>query len=355
MHLDELRVEGFRNLKPFQIKVPDRLNLFVGKNAQGKTNILESICILSNTRSFRSSRYQEFIPWGKTEFSIGGSVNTSIGNVELMVNGEDKSKRCYVNGDKVTKAIDYFGRLATQSFVPEDLNIIKGGAANRRKFIDQSLCSVDKRYVSSLSNFNKIIRQKNKLFSERAYDQIEHWNSLLVKEADVIINARISLVDDVKEIYNSYLLELSGSREVSTLSYESTLKTVSLEFLQSLLPEERARGVSCFGPHRDEIHVLLNDKPARKWASQGQSRCCALALILAVADVVKSRTKNSPILLLDDVESELDETRQKSLYQLVQSLDSQVFVTATDASQVSNLFVENGRLFNVDQGEIRAC
>ena len=357
MIIKSLELENFRNYDSLQLFFDEGTNILYGDNAQGKTNVLEAIYVSSTTKSHKGSKDKEIINFSKEEAHIRTFL--SKGDMDYRVDmhlRKSKSKGIAVNGQRLKKAAELLGLLNVVFFSPEDLSIIKNGPSGRRSFVDMELCQLDKYYLYNLNQYNKIINQRNKLLKDFYYssdlkDTITVWDSQLVTYGKQIIERRFQFVDQLNEIIAQIHNNLSGQKESLRIVYEPDVVGDNFEKELSLgMERDMKLKFTGTGPHRDDFGFLVNDIDIRKYGSQGQQRTAALSLKLAEIELVKQVTKDNPILLLDDVLSELDSNRQNYLLNSIGGI--QTIITCTGLDEFVNNRFEINKVFKVVNGTI---
>lgn len=357
MIVKSLELSNYRNYETLQIEFSPGMNILYGDNAQGKTNILESIYMSATTKSHKGSKDKETIRFNEEEAHIRTTVFKN--NVDYRIDmhiKKHKSKGIAINQIPIKKASELFGVLNIIFFSPEDLNIIKDGPAARRRFLDLELCQIDKIYLYNLSKYNQVLNQRNKLLKDlyihpEYKDTLDVWDQQLIQYGEQIIDRRAQFLQDLNEIVFGIHKKLSGNKEVITLSYEPD---VTKRFFAEKLCENRDKderfGTTGVGPHRDDFSFLIQNIDIRKYGSQGQQRTAALSLKLSEIELVKRIIHESPVLLLDDVLSELDSNRQN---QLLNSLtDIQTIITCTGLDEFIKNRFKIDKIFHVSQGAI---
>lgn len=359
MIIKSLELENFRNYDSLSLNFDSGTNILYGDNAQGKTNVLEAIYVSATTKSHKGSKDKEIVNFNKEEAHI--KTFLSKGDMEYRVDmhlRKNKSKGIAINGQKLKKAAELLGLLNIVFFSPEDLSIIKSGPANRRSFVDMELCQLDKYYLYNLNQYNKIINQRNKLlkdfyFNPDLKDTITIWDNQLVTYGKLIIDARYKFVEKLNEIIKDIHSNLSGRREHLVVVYEPDTSCEDFERKLSLNMDRDIKSkFTGVGPHRDDFAFIVNDVDIRKYGSQGQQRTAALSLKLAEIELVKQVTKDTPILLLDDVLSELDSNRQNYLLKSIG--DIQTIITCTGLDEFVNNRFEINKVFRVVNGAIES-
>lgn len=339
MRLNSIKVEGFRNLARTELTFSPGLNLITGQNGQGKTNLLEAIVFLGATKSFRTPRSRDAIAWGGVTFSVSGEIADRAGTMSLRLGVSAKGKEASVYGKRVESAQDYLGKLITVTFSPQDLELVRGGPVERRALLDRHSVDLCPHLMVSLVNYSRALRAKTALIKqgENRYRVIEPWNQILAREMLVITAARDRFVREVApRAARCYEQFSSTSGERCSCSYRSSVLGYSSEeeLLQALereFPRELSSGSLRLGTHRDDLLIALNGKSARHFASQGQARSIVLALKLAILEMLEAARQESPVVLLDDVDAELDSHRSDNFFRLMLDHGRQVFVTSTDA------------------------
>lgn len=336
VYLERLTIYNYRNYDIADIRPSERLNVFVGDNAQGKTNLLESIYFSSIGRSPRTPRDNELIKWGADSATVKTRVSKKSGYDDVMIR-LDNAKRITINGMPISRLGELMGVLTTVLFTPDELRIVKDGPGERRRFIDIALCQMSKVYFDCLSRYNRVLSQRNKLLKNNPTDDaIELWDAQLSSVGARVIKTRRGFVEKLAAFAGEMHRDISGTEQM-TLKYESiegqSTDEIESNFLAAL-KKSRERDKMLFatsvGAQRDDVAIMADDCDLRAYGSQGQQRTAALSLKLAVMELFREQTGEYPVLLLDDVLSELDETRQSKLLSHIKSY--QTIVTATDFS-----------------------
>ncbi|MDE7327752.1 MAG: DNA replication/repair protein RecF [Lachnospiraceae bacterium] len=358
MLVKSLELNRFRNYEKLFIEFSEGVNILYGDNAQGKTNILEAICVCATTKSQKGSRDKEMIRLGDEECHIRMYVEREKVPHKLDMHlRRSKSKSAAMDGLPVKKSSELYGFLHVISFSPEDLSIIKEGPAQRRRMVDMELCQLDRIYLHNLTKYNKILEQRNNLlkqigFDARLAETLLVWNEQLVKYGKEIIQARKLFVEELNTLVGSIHSRLCGGMEELKLRYEPNIKEDG--FLGALLQDKDRELVlksTLHGPHRDDISFYLNGEDIRKFGSQGQQRTSALSLKLAEIELVKKRIRDDPVLLLDDVLSELDRNRQTQLLDSIKNI--QTIITCTGLEEFVKERIRSDRIYHVVQGSIQ--
>jgi DNA replication and repair protein RecF len=355
MYISTLKLDHFRNYGSLDLEFSAGANLFYGDNAQGKTNILEAVYFCGTTRSHRTARDSEMICFGAQEAHLRMEMKKK--SVDYRIDMHLKSGRAKgiaINGVAIRKAQELIGLGHFVFFSPEDLGIIKNGPAQRRRFLDMELCQLDKIYVSSLAGYNKVLLQRNRLLKDLSFrpedmGTLDVWDEQLVRYGSVLIRSRERFVERLREIIRPIHSKLSGGREEMEIGYE---KNVPVDAFAEGVRKSRDKDLllksTGRGPHRDDLSFLVNGVDIRKYGSQGQQRSAALSLKLAEIELVKESTGDIPVLLLDDVLSELDTGRQHYLLDSIGQI--QTFITCTGLEEYADSPVQIDRIFQVTEG-----
>ncbi len=357
MIVKSLELKDYRNYSDLSIQFHNGTNILYGENAQGKTNILEAIYLCGTTKSHRGSKDKEIVMFQEDEAHVRIILekNQIPHRIDLHLK-KNKAKGVAIDGIPIKRQGELFGMLNLVFFSPEDLYIIKNGPSERRRFLDLELCQLDKIYLNQLSNYNKILAQRNNLLKQistnrNLLDTLYIWDSKLVEYGRKIIETRYDFVLRLNALVGEIHKRLSGGREELNLQYEPNVKAENFEDkLKKSLDRDLYLKMTHVGPHRDDLCFLLGQIDIRKYGSQGQQRTAALSCKLAEIDLVKSVIKENPILLLDDVLSELDRQRQTHLLNSIG--DIQTMITCTGLEEfISNQF-EYNKIFHVVEGTV---
>ena len=357
MIIKSIELSNFRNYESLDLDFDYGTNILYGNNAQGKTNILEAVSVSGTTRSHKGSKDKEMIRFGEEEAHIKTVVNKKDMDYQIDVHmKKNKTKGIAVNKVPLKKASELFGILNIVFFSPEDLNIIKNGPSERRRFLDSELCQLDKIYLSDLAKYNKILNQRNKLLKDMVFrpdlkETLPIWDAQLIDYGKRIIKRRKSFVDELNEIVFNIHKQISGEKEELVLKYEPNIDDA---FFHDELNRAKERDMrfcqTSVGPHRDDMQFSVFDVDIRKYGSQGQQRTSALSLKLAEIELVKRNINETPILLLDDVLSELDSSRQNYLLNSIH--DIQTIITCTGLDEFIKNRFKIDKIFIVVEGVV---
>lgn len=353
MKVKSLKLKNFRNYDLLYLDFDDSTNIFYGNNAQGKTNILEAIYLLATTKSHRGTKDRDIIKFGEEESHIEIIVDKKGISYQIDMHLKKNSpKGIAINKIPIRKASELFGVINIVFFSPEDLNIIKNGPDKRRRFIDLELSQLDKIYLNNLSNYNRAVNQRNRLLKDlKDLETLDIWDIQLVQYGNEIRERRNKFINEINEIVSYIHNKLTGGKEELKLIYEPNSGNMSLE---QALAKNREKDIriksTSAGPHRDDICFMANGVDIRRFGSQGQQRTAALSLKLAEIELVKQIINDKPVLLLDDVLSELDKYRQNYLLDSINNI--QTLITCTGVEEFVNKCFSINKVFHVNNGQV---
>ena len=357
MYIESVQLKNFRNYDSLELDLAQGTNIFYGNNAQGKTNILEALYLCGTTKSHKGSRDKDMIQFGKDESHIRMMVKRDELSYRIDMHlKKNKAKGVAINGLPIRKASELFGVVNLVFFSPEDLNIIKNGPGERRRFLDLELCQLDKIYLTNLASYNHIVNQRNKLLKDLSVqpslkDTLDIWDIQMAEYGRKIIDKRSEFIKELNETVRKIHANLTGGMEELEVVYEPDCTAGKLESVIHANREKDMRmRLTSEGPHRDDMCVMANGVDIRKYGSQGQQRTAALSLKLSEIYIVKRKIKDTPILLLDDVLSELDSSRQNYLLDSIRDIQTLITCTGLD-DFISHQFQIN-KVFQVVQGTV---
>lgn len=362
MYVKRLKLINYRNYNKLEICLNKKLNLFVGENAQGKTNLLESIYVSAIGKSYKNASDSEIINFEKDIGYIGIEIESNRGTRLLEIKFQKGAKkRIRINKLEIEKNKEIYGNLNVVLFTPDDLNLIKEGPSVRRDFLDLEISQIKPIYRDNIKKYNKILHQRNRLLKNRSINLTEEifpWDLQLAKIGTEIIRERSRFVKELSEISEKTHFSISGGKEKLEVLYKpsflitsSDKLSIEEEFKDKLnkgFKEDLERGITNIGPHKDDIDIKINGVSSRKFGSQGQQRTAALSIKLSEIELIKNEIGEYPILLLDDVLSELDKSRQN--YTIDNFKDVQIIVTATFDETFSN--IKDMKKFNIKNGDV---
>ncbi|WP_172188164.1 DNA replication/repair protein RecF [Lentilactobacillus kribbianus] len=370
MKLLNIKLRNFRNYEETELLFSPHINVLLGENAQGKTNLLEAIYVLALTRSHRTANDKELINWQSSNAQIAAQIEKQNGVLPLELDLGSRGKKAKVNHLEQAKLSSYVGQLNVILFAPEDLQIVKGAPQKRRKFMDMEFGQMSNKYLYNSSQYRKILKQRNKylkdLHRQTSTDKVylSVLSDQLAAFGAEIIFQRLQLIKQLEKFAQQIHSEISQGKETLVLDYHTSIPVanqISVEALyqylqqqyQQIQAKEIMQATTLLGPHRDDLQFLVNDKNVAAFGSQGQQRTTALALKLAEIDLMKEQTNEYPVLLLDDVLSELDDYRQTHLLTAIQD-KVQTFLTTTSLSGVQQELLRDPRIFKIKAGQVQA-
>ncbi|WP_138419183.1 DNA replication/repair protein RecF [Aquibacillus sediminis] len=368
MHIHELSLTNYRNYQTLHLNFDDKINVIIGENAQGKTNLMESIYVLAFSKSHRTPRDKELIHWDQEYAKIKGSVMKRNQKFPLEIQFSNKGKKAKLNHIEQKRLSDYIGALNVVMFAPEDLNLVKGSPQIRRRFIDMEIGQIQPIYIYHLGQYQKVLKQRNYLLKnlQRNYQadrtMLRVLTEQLIEHAAVIIEKRFIFLELLRKWAGPIHQGISRGIEQLKITYNASIdvseadnreKIVNIyhDKFSKLEDREVERGNTLIGPHRDDLLFYVNEKDVQTYGSQGQQRTTALSLKLAEIELIKHEVGEYPILLLDDVLSELDDYRQSHLLHTIQG-KIQTFVSTTSVDGIQHETLDKAELFRVESGTI---
>jgi DNA replication and repair protein RecF len=368
LYIQNITLSSYRNYERLDLQFENKVNVIIGENAQGKTNLMEAIYVLAMAKSHRTSNDKELIRWDEDYAKIEGRVIKKNGSVPIQLVISKKGKKGKVNHIEQQKLSQYVGAVNTIMFAPEDLNLVKGSPQVRRRFLDMEIGQVSPVYLHDLSLYQKILSQRNhflkQLQTRKQTDQtmLDVLTEQLTEFAAKVVMKRLQFVDQLEKWAQPIHSGISRGLEELTLKYHTSLhvsdspdlsKMINSyqETFSKLRDKEIERGVSLSGPHRDDVLFYVNGRDVQTYGSQGQQRTTALSLKLAEIDLIQEEIGEYPILLLDDVLSELDDYRQSHLLHTIQGR-VQTFVTTTSVDGIDHKTLNEAEIFRVENGTL---
>jgi DNA replication and repair protein RecF len=355
MKIESIEITQFRNYNHLQIQFPKKITIFIGDNAQGKTSILEAIYVLALTKSHRVQKDSNMIQNNTDYAKIQALINLKEKDIELDIVISKAGKKAKYNQIELDKLSDYLGYLNVVMFAPEDLELIKGNPKTRRQFLDLEIGQISKEYLYNLQNYRKIMKQRNDLLKtmqrqdKKDYMLLDVITDQLVAYQVRIQNQRSIFIEKINTYAQKHYKILSSSNDVLKLEYKPSLQHNFKEEYSSKYQYDIITGTTNLGVHRDEIEFSLNNYPIKAQGSQGEQRTAVLAVKLALIDFIYSYKKEYPVLLLDDVLSELDYTRQNNLLHYIEN-GIQVFITSTSMQEIDLSRMKEYQVYKINQG-----
>lgn len=358
MFVESIELKNYRNYSGLHMDFDPGTNVLYGDNAQGKTNVLEAVYVCATTKSHRGSRDKEIIRFSEEESHI--KMNVRKDNVPCRIDmhlKKNKTKGIAINGIPIRRASELFGIVNVVFFSPEDLNIIKNGPAERRRFVDLELCQLSRLYVHALVQYNRTLTQRNRLLKELScrpelLETLDIWDLQLASFGKELIQSRREFAGQLNEMIKDIHRHLSGGREELEIRYEPNVEEEGLEpALKKGRESDIRQKTTLAGPHRDDLSFIVNGIDIRRFGSQGQQRTAALSLKMAEIELVKKMAGDYPILLLDDVLSELDSGRQEQLLSGIRHI--QTIITCTGLDDLVSRSFHMDRVFQIANGTVK--
>ena len=369
MYIESLQVKNYRNYENQQMDFENKVNVILGENAQGKTNIMESIYVLAMAKSHRTSNDKDLIRWDEEYAKIEGRVKKRTTSIPIEILISKKGKKAKVNHMEQQKLSQYVGNMNVVMFAPEDLNLVKGSPQLRRRFLDMEIGQVSPLYLHDYSQYQKILQQRNHFLKmlqvkkQGNLDMLEVLTDQFIEYAVKILEKRFQFLallqnwaepihKGISRDLETLQIKYKPSADVSESMSLSKMVEVYKEKFDKIKQREIDRGVTLFGPHRDDLLFFVNGRDVQTFGSQGQQRTAALSLKLAEIELIHSEIGEYPILLLDDVLSELDDYRQSHLLNTIQG-KVQTFVTTTSVEGIDHATLNEAATFTVVQGKMK--
>lgn len=367
MFLNNINIFQFRNYDSLELSLKNGINIIYGENAQGKTNLLESIYVLALTKSHRSFIDNNLIQSGKVNSKIQGTVTDGVGlpfQLEILIN--QKNKKIKIDQNEIKKVSDYISKMNIVIFYPEDLELVKGSPGVRRRYMNLELSQMNSQYLNLYSEYNKILKMRNdylKKFNKGLPIDMNYFdviNQYFIERAISIYQMRLQFINLLNKKIGNTFFKLSGINGFN-LKYKASicldnsepdvLRSLFVDKLEKLKDAEKRLGITLCGPHRDDFEFYIDDKNLKSYGSQGQQRMSVLALKLSEIEIFKEQTGKMPILLLDDVFSELDDNKKNNLlYYINQNI--QTIITTTDLKNIDVSILKQAKLIKIENGTI---
>lgn len=363
MFIKRIKLKQFRNYQDLDVAFQKNVNIIIGRNAQGKTSLIESMYVLSTTKSHRTSKDQQLIYFNEDFARIEANINREQDDFELSLSISKKGKKANYNGIVQKKLSDYVGKLIVVLFAPEDLSLVKGGPQYRRRFLDMEIGQLSPTYLYHLGQYSKLLKQRNELLKQLRHQRnnelfLEVLTEQLIPHATFIVTKRIEFLEKLQQFAKNIHGDITQSQEEIAFSYNNSFKDCPLEpdrmfqLYKDAFASDIQTGSTSFGPHRDDFVVTINGINTHQFGSQGQQRTASLSIKLAEIELIYSVLDEYPILLLDDVLSELDDARQTQLLNTIKNR-VQTFITTTNIDGIDEEVVRLADIFTIDNAEIR--
>ncbi|MDP4084682.1 MAG: DNA replication/repair protein RecF [Bacillota bacterium] len=368
MYIEQLSLKNYRNYEELDIPFKNKVNVILGENAQGKTNVMESIFVLAMAKSHRTSNDKDLIRWDKEYAKIEGRINKQHSSIPMQLLISKKGKKAKCNHIEQQKLSQYVGNMNVVMFAPEDLNLVKGSPQVRRRFIDMEIGQVSPIYLHDMSQYQKILQQRNhylkmmQLKRQTDYVMLDVLTEQFIQVASKILHKRFEFIRLLENLAKPIHKDISRGVEELEIKYKPSVDVCEEQDLSKMIihfeekfskvkAKEIERGTTLFGPHRDDLLFFVNQREVQTFGSQGQQRTTALSVKLAEIELIQSEIGEYPILLLDDVLSELDDFRQSHLLNAIQG-KVQTFVTTTSVEGIDHQTLKEASIFIVKSGEI---
>lgn len=369
MLIRQLDLQNFRNYVDLSISPDPGLNILIGRNAQGKTSVIEAIYVLATSRSWRAGRDFEMIRWDSENSRVFAEVVRDEQNdleIEVFVSRTEK-KQIKVNTIRQSKLADLMGQLNVVLIEPQDVEIVRGEPGNRRRFMNLEISQVQPQYCHLLVGYKRVLEQRNKLLKDiqgrRSMEgMLDVWNEQLVAYASKILERRLNFIERISVLARKIHSEVTEGNEVLDMAYSCSvelgtartgdeLAAVIAEGIEEVRAEEVRRGVTLIGPQRDDLVITLNGVPTRVYGSQGQQRSVALSLRMAELELMEETAHEPPVVLLDDVMTDLDEERRAHIFEMTRGR-CQTFITAASSRVFDQEFLDTGKTYRVSEGKV---
>ena len=363
MKINNIEIHNFRNYENLKVNFNDNINIFIGNNGEGKTNILESIYVLAITKSHRSYIDKNLITNNKNIMKINGKISTLNGNKNLELVMNQKGKRVSINKVVSKKISDYISNMSVVLFSPDDLELVKGSPGVRRKFLNIEIGQLDNKYLYILNDYNELLKTRNEYLKSINIDNINEryldiLDNQLCDKALLIYKYRYEYISNL----NRYLIKISkelSNKEITinyinnidVENYDDNIKEKLLSKLRNNLKREIFIGSTLYGPHKDDFGIYIDKLDARDYGSQGQQRLCVLSIKFSELELYNEKKKEYPILLLDDIFSELDSIKKNAIVKYLNN-NMQVFITSTDINDIDKLLLEKSKIYKISKGNI---
>lgn len=364
MVLDNITLINFRNYSKATLEFSDNINILIGDNAQGKTNILEAIYVLAITKSHRSLIDNNLIKENEDFCNLKGKVRVKNISRNLEFFLSNKEKKVSINNKQVKKLTDYISKFNIIIFTPDDLELIKGAPSLRRKFLNVEIGQIDNNYLNILNDYNKLLKTRNeylKMNSSKINDKyLNILTDKMIEKSLYIYRKRFEFIDllneNIQNIYsditNNGNLSITYLNNLNLDNYdEQKIKDVMIKKYKSNLKKEIVLGLTLFGPHKDDLIFKLDNRDIKLYGSQGQQRSCILSLKLAEINIFEKKTGEKPLVLLDDIFSELDDTKKNNIIKYINN-DIQIVITTTDLNQIQKELLLESYIYKINNGNI---
>ena len=361
MRLTNLFIAGFRNFESMHFAPGRYFNLIHGQNGQGKTNLLEALYLLGNPRSFRNARLPDILGYGQQKAQMQGEVESAGIQTRIKVTLENAGRRVELDGKAIQRASDLYGRINTVVFSPDDTAMVKSGPESRRRYLDRTAYACDAGYLQSWHGHHRVLKQRNQLLKNNDKSGLDTWTEQLAETGADIIFRRQRFVKRLSTMLQLHYGTISGDQETAGITYapegihsteQQQIRIELLERMERHQPSDLRYGTTTVGPHRDDLMFQLDGRPLKTFGSTGQQKSFVLALKMAELNTAQEIFGEAPLLLLDDVSSELDATRNSNFITFLSDMDIQVFITTTERSPAMLGSVAHYAVFHMEDGNL---
>lgn len=364
MILRSVTLGNFRNYRTETFTFHDKFNLILGENGQGKTNLLEAIFLLCKFRAFKQVKLQELISFEKTEGRVKGEIESPAGFNEVHILLTKNAKTVKLNGKVVYDTVKLIGKFSVVTFLASDMELIKGAPESRRRYMDALICNFNPEHLTDLKSYLRTLKQRNAFLAKPGKssdsEMVDVWDEKMAESGGKIVRRRVKLAEMFEPILERNYRSISGLRSnnvefryIASFKIGSNLEEELNRELKLKLDKDRVRGFTSVGPHRDIPGFAIDGKDASSFASQGEAKTLALAVKASEIELTKKILKTAPVLLLDDVTSELDGRRKRFLFELIREFPGQIFITATDPAEV--IYEGDKKIFHIKTGRTQAA
>ena len=361
MKISRIQIHSFRNITRADLRPSERFNILIGNNAQGKTNLLEAMYLLGTMKSFRMARNCELITYDSPCSHVKGWGIRDGVEREISVTITHSGKKAFIDGKPALRLSDFFGNFNMVVFSPEDIAMVRGLPEVRRRFLDRAVFSIDPGYLTLHHEYSRILKNRNALLKQGIRDGLSAWTDKLADSASRVIEKRTVFIRELDALLRDFYSSIAGAKQEAAITYRTrcidfsndtdSLRQRIRHSLERSIPDEIRRGTTLTGPHRDDIEFSLNGKPLNHHGSQGEQRSFILALKMAEIEYMKVRWGNPPVLLLDDMTSELDRERNRNLMNFLKEKEMQVFISSTGLENINLSGITNYSTFPVCNGK----
>lgn len=353
MYLKKIRLENYRNIAIAEIILDRHISVFYGSNGQGKTNLLESVYLLGNGKPFRPARVSELVCHEKSYATVIGRMSSGDVDKELNLYLSGSERRFLIDSKPVYRSSELHGILPTVIFTPDDTSMIKLGPENRRKTLDRMLYGCDRKFLHCYHTYYRILKQRNTLLRTGNRSGLDEWTDQLIDAGNQLMQQRHAFLVLINSLFQEAYRRISGNRETVSLSYKPDARMeLYSDLLHNGVDMDMKNGTTMRGPHRDDLQFLINGRALKIFGSQGQQRSFVLALKMAELENLQSMFNEPPILLLDDMASELDQHRIANLMSFLKDKKIQTLVTTTALETLPEVFFESASRFRVENGTL---